>query len=105
MSEPAKKPQPAMTASDAWPATKGPPVGYNVRLAWLHLTRNDLTIGGTSIYDKVNARRNVSLRGNDIYWSATDRHYWIGRFDDNGNYVSHCRIWEGHVGTSGEWEG
>lgn len=101
MSEPAKK-QPAMTAADR--VVGNPPPGYTLRLAWINLIPKDLTVAGSSLYDRVNARKVGSPRGNDIYWSPSDRHYWVGRFDDGGNYVSHCRVWEGHVGTSGAWE-
>lgn len=103
MSEPAKKPQPAMTASDARVAG-APPPGYTLRFAWINLLPKDLTIGGSSLYQRVDARKLSTGRGTDIYWSREDRHYWIGRYDDAGQYVNHCRVWEGHVGTSGAWE-
>lgn len=102
--EPAKKPvPPAVTELDR--AALGlPPPGYTVRMAWINLIPKDLTIGGASLFNRVDARKPASPTGNDIYWSRDDRHYWVGRFIE-GNFITGYRLHETLIGTSSEWIG
>lgn len=103
MNEPAKKPAPAnATPSDT--RQSDVPVGYDARMQWINLIPKDLTIGGASLFNRVEARKATSPTGNDIYWSRADRHYWVGRYVNN-ELTSSYRIHETLIGTSQEWNG
>lgn len=96
--EPAKKPQPAPAVVERTAADDVPP-GYDVRMEWITLIPKDLTIGGSSLYGRVDARKDHQPTGNDVYWSRTDRHYWVGRYVE-GRMVSHYRLHETLIGPS-----
>lgn len=99
---PAKSTPPAAAAPVA-PAPPNPaddvPPGYDVRMEWITLIPKDLTIGGSSLYGRVDARKDHHPTGNDVYWSRTDRHYWVGRYVE-GRMVSHYRLHETLIGPS-----
>jgi hypothetical protein len=98
--EPAKKP--AVTPADV--RHPDAPVGYDVRMSWIKLTVKDMTIGSKSMYDKVDARKESSPSGCDIFWSPSHRHYWIGTYDNN-RLINSFRIVDTIVSPSSEWIG
>jgi len=94
MSEPAKK----QTVTAAADTTNPAPAGFDVQMEWIHLIPKDMTVGAQSLFQRVTGRKPGAPNGQDIYWSRTDRQYWIGTYN-NGQLLSSCEIWEGHVGT------
>jgi hypothetical protein len=98
MSEPAKKTAPAVAPRPI------PPAGYTVRMQWLTLRDKDLVIGGTSLFGRVEGRKESQPSGNDIYWSRDDRHYWVGRYTE-GELTTDYRLHETLIGTSQLWQG
>jgi len=96
--EPAKKIAPSAPPA---PTSDAPP-GFDVRMAWITLIPKDLTLGGQSLWGRVDGRKDTSPNGNEIYWSRNDRHYWVGRYID-GRLTAQYRVHEILIGTSQEW--
>lgn len=97
--EPAKKP--ALTPADA--RHPDAPPGYDVRMSWIKLTVKDLTVGSKGLNDKIDARKETSPNGFDIFWSPSHRHYWIGMYDNN-KLINWYRIVDSIVSPSQEWQ-
>lgn len=97
------KPEPAApVAEQPAPRKSDAPEGYDVRMRWVNLIPKDLVIGGMSLFDKLVGRKDTSPNGLDIYWSRTDRHYWVGNYVHDA-LISTCRIADVHAGTSQVW--